>query len=121
MAMDSTRVGAWHGVAVLGLLLLAGCGGSSSEPQTGTLTLCRDKVAEMSVDGLRYQVKGARSCQGCQEVQDTLLGYDCVTLAVTAGGLFRRSGSFGKVGVYEGTLELESLQIHEWKVKRNGF
>lgn len=118
MTWKRFRVG--RGLASLACLLV-GCGGTSSEPRTGSLTLCGEKVSELSVDGSRYQVKGARSCQGCQELLDTLKGYDCVSAMVTATGLYRNSGSFGKVGVYEGTLELESLQIHEWKSKKNGF
>lgn len=110
------------GCGLVGLAgLLAGCGDVSTEPRTGALTLCGDKVSEFSVDGLRYQVKGSKSCRGCQEVRDTLRGYDCVKLMVTASGLYRHSGSFGKVGVYEGTLELEGLEIHEWVSKRRQF
>ncbi len=118
--MIATWARAVQGLAVMALWL-AGCGGASSEPRTGSLTLCGEKVSELSADGLRYQVKGAKSCQGCQELQDTLKGYDCVSAMVTASGLYRHTGSFGKVGVYEGTLELERLEIHEWKSRKNGF
>ena len=118
--MTWNRVRTGRGFVALAWLL-AGCGGTSSEPRTGSLTLCGEKVSELSVDGLRYQVKGVKSCQGCQELLDPLKGYDCASAMVTATGLYRNSGSFGKVGVYEGTLELENLQIHEWKSKKNGF
>lgn len=102
-------------------LLLAGCGGESTDPQTGNLTLCRDKVAEMSVEMNRYRIEGAESCQGCQELQDTLRNYDCVSARVTAGGTFRRGGSFSQVGVYEGSLDLHWIKILEWRSKRRHF
>jgi len=112
----------WMGVlSVLALLGLEGCAGDSTEPQTGNVTLCRDKVAEMSIEANRYQLKGAESCQGCQELQDTLRNYDCISLRVTAGGTFHRGGSFSQVGVYEGTLDLNWLKILEWRAKRKQF
>lgn len=111
-----------RGMLSMALLLgLGACAGDSTEPQTGNVTLCRDKVAEMSVEENRYQLKGAESCQGCQELQDTLRHYDCVSVRATAGGTFHRGGSFSQVGVYEGSLDLNWLKILEWRSKRRQF
>ncbi|MEN9354686.1 MAG: hypothetical protein RL318_2011 [Fibrobacterota bacterium] len=117
-----TRAHGVRNVFLAGLLwALSGCSGSTQGPQTGNITLCGDKVSEISVDGMRYHINDARSCQGCQELQDTLKGYDCVSVRAVASGTYHRNGSFGKVGVYEGQLDLTSLEILEWRSKKKHF
>jgi hypothetical protein len=123
--MDRMMHGVRYGFLAATLLLgLAACTGKDTqEPQTGNLTLCRDKVAELSLEETRFKIDGMENpdCAGCKVLRDSLADYDCVSVRATASGTFHHGGTFSQVGVYEGMLDISGLQILEWRSKRSHF